>query len=153
MRTNRSRRLAVRAVALGLAALSALGIATAPSADATTWDAYGGSGDTYVACDDFYDWVKITVAITPERGYTTQTASYRFYIRDRATGTGGWTDWKPARAPHKATSTYFPGNSSLEVYTQYAWNRGGTWIYAGEWAPTYVQVAGASVTRSSFCRV
>lgn len=114
--------------------------------------ATGGSGDVYVACSASLGYMATTVAIQPDRGYSTQRAGFRLYIYDNRTGGGFWTQWGSVTAPYRGTSTIWVSGQSTQVYAQYRWLRGGTWVTAGEWAPTYVQVLGGWTYPAGYCQ-
>jgi hypothetical protein len=128
---------------------------TSGVAHAAAQDGYGGSGDTEVACSASMDWVRITVAMVPERGYSTQNVAFRNYIRDMRTGSGFWTSWTTGvastGAQFKTTNITYLAGYNLQVYSQYAWYGSGGWHYAGEWAPSYLQVIGASQYETAYC--
>jgi hypothetical protein len=155
--TKRIIKRAIGSVVLGsvlCVGAGAFGV-TSRVAGAATGNGYGGSGDTEVACSASMAWMHITVAMVPERGYSAQNVAFRNYVRDMRTGSGFWTSWTTGVArtgvQFKTTNITYVAGYNLQIYTQYAWYGAGGWHYAGEWAPSYLQVIGASQYKTTYC--
>jgi hypothetical protein len=110
----------------------------------------GASASTYIACSQTMHWMRRTVTIRPQRGFSTQAVAWRSYIQP-AGGAGFWTGWTSGTAPYQQIYGTNFTNVNLTVYMQYAWWNGYSWAYAGEWITSYAQVQGMSTWTIGYC--
>jgi hypothetical protein len=147
--TSLRKRLSLTITAAALA-IGTLG-ATAPTAAATVYVA-GGSASTSIACSTSMQWVRQTISIRPQTGFSSQYVAFRSFFQPTV-GTGAWTAWKTVTAPFYSTIVTPLGGMNLKIYMQYAFWNGSTWTYAGEWITNYTQVYGTAQYSSSYCAV
>jgi hypothetical protein len=146
--TSLRKRLSLTITAAALA-IGTLG-ATAPTAAATVYVS-GGSASTSVACSTSMQWVRQTISIRPQTGFSSQYVAFRSYFQ---TTTGSaWTAWTQVKAPFYSTIVTPLGGMNLTIYMQYGFWNGRTWTYAGEWITNYTQVYGTAQYSSSYCAV
>jgi hypothetical protein len=143
--TTRIGRLVV-APAMALAVL----LGTSLPASAAVSSTNGGSASTYVACSRSMGLISITVTMTPQRGYASQSVAFNMYVQ-RSDGVGGWTGWVQGTTSGSVSRTDSMPSANFTIYVQYAWWNGSSWTYAGEWITSYTETFGEARLTQTYC--
>lgn len=140
---------------IGTALLSAVIVAGLGSgAEASVTLTNGASASTQITCSQSMQWVRRTVTMNPQRGFSSQYASWRSYVYNLDTGGGFWTSWTTEVARFSNVYVANLGGANLKFYMQYSWWDGRAWSSpVGEWINTYTQTAGSSQWQMNYCAV
>jgi hypothetical protein len=140
--TSLTRRLRKLVGGLALATTAFAGVG-ASSADAAVTTSSGATGSTWFSCNPNLHTINYQVTMSPERGRSTQTASFQLWVYSYTTGQGFWTTPTRVTAPSQnilfVSLPFSAGTNNYRMYVRYSWWNGRAWVVAGEWITTHTQ--------------